>query len=148
MVVCHSHTLAYLWGQQSHQLLIFLPLISRCERRLISTSTFLSQARRLELTNAVFTSLSMFYLCTFKMHKTVIKQVDKYRKHCLWRGGDINNKSPPKAAWEMICLPKSEGGLGVLNLRIQNEALLLKYFDKFYNRKNHSMGPSCPGKIL
>lgn len=31
-------------------------------------------------------------------------------------------------------MPKSEGGLGVLNLRTQNEALLLKYWDKFYNR--------------
>lgn len=114
----------------------FLPLVTKCERRLISTSTFLSQAGRLELTNVVFTSLPMFYLCTFWMHKTVIKQIDKYRKHCLWRGGDINNKSPPKAAREMVCLPKSEGGLGVLNLRVQNEALLLKYFDKFYNRKD------------
>lgn len=88
------------------------------------------------MTNAVFTSLSMFHLCTFKMHKTVIKQVDKYRKHCLWRGGDTNDKSQPKAAWEMVCLPKSEGGLGVLNLGTQNEALLLKFLDKFFNRKN------------
>lgn len=70
------------------------------------------------------------------MHKTVIKQVDKYRKHALWRGGDIKNKSPPKAAREMVCLQKSEGGLGVLNLRPQNEALLLKYLDKFFNRKD------------
>jgi hypothetical protein len=28
------------------------------------------------------------------MHKTVIKQVDKYRKHCLWRGADINANHP------------------------------------------------------
>lgn len=41
----------------------FSPLVSKCERRLISTSTFLSQAGRLEITNAVFTSLPMFFLC-------------------------------------------------------------------------------------
>lgn len=34
----------------------------------------------------------------------------------------------------MVCLPKSEGGLGVLNLKGQNEALLLKYLDKFFNK--------------
>lgn len=28
---------------------------------------------------------------------------------------------PPKAAWEMVCLPKSEGGLGVLNVQAQDE---------------------------
>jgi len=73
-------------------------------------------------------------MSTFKLHKTVIKQIDKYRKHCLWRGADINAKKPPSAAWETVCLPKKEGGLGVLNLRTQNEALLLKNLHKFFNR--------------
>lgn len=58
--------------------------------------------------------------------KTIIKQIDKYRKHCLWRGSDLNSKKPPKAAWPMVTLPKEEGGLGVLNLTVQNECLLLK----------------------
>jgi len=112
----------------------FLPLINRCERRLSCTSALLSQAGRLEVTNSIFTALPMFFMCTFKLHKTVVKQVDKYRKHCLWRGSDINAKQPPKAAWEMVCMPKKEGGLGVLNLRTQNDALLLKHLHKFFNR--------------
>lgn len=37
------------------------------------------------------------------------------------------------AAWEMVCKPKNHGGLGVINLRIQSDALLLKYLHKFYN---------------
>jgi len=41
---------------------------------------------------------------------------------------------PQKAAWEMVCLSKSEGGLGVLKLQTQNEALLLKNLHKFFNR--------------
>jgi len=49
-------------------------------------------------------------------------------------GADINVKNPPKAAWELVCLPKKEGGLGVLNLRTRNEALLLKHLHKFFNR--------------
>jgi hypothetical protein len=65
----------------------FLPLISRCERRLISTSNYLSQVGWLQMTNAVFSSLPTFYLCTFKLHSTVIKQIDKF-KHYLWRGAD------------------------------------------------------------
>lgn len=77
------------------------------------------------MTNAVFTSLPVFYLWTFPVAKIAIKQVDKYRKHYLWRGGAINAKNPPKAVWEMVCIPKEEGGLGVLNLQTQNEALLV-----------------------
>ena len=37
----------------------------------------------------------------------------------------------------MITKPKCNGGLGVLKLETQNEALLLKYLHKFYN--NHDL---------
>jgi len=40
----------------------YLPLISRCEKRLVSTSLFLSQPGRLQITNSVFTALPTF-LC-------------------------------------------------------------------------------------
>jgi len=73
-------------------------------------------------------------MCTFLLPKTVIKQIDKFRKHCLWRGSDINSKKTPKAAWKMVCDTKDNGGLGVLNLRTQNESLLLKNLHKFFNR--------------
>ena len=76
----------------------FTPLVNKCERRLASVSTFLSQAGRLELTNAVFSSLPTFYMCTFSLPATVIKQIDKFRKHCLWRGSDINARKQPKVA--------------------------------------------------
>jgi len=71
---------------------------------------------------------------TFLLPKTVIKQIDKYRKHCLWRGSDLNSKKPPKAAWPLMTLPKKKRLLGVLNLSVQNESLLLKHLHKFYNR--------------
>ena len=31
-------------------------------------------------------------------------------------------------------MPKDKGGLGVINLRLQNDALLMKQLHKFYNR--------------
>jgi hypothetical protein len=68
--------------------------------------------------------------------KTVIKQIDKYRKHCLWRGATANEKKVAKAAWPVVCTPKEEGGLGALNLQTHNEALILKHLHKFFNRIN------------
>jgi spermidine/putrescine-binding protein len=38
------------------------------------------------------------------------------------------------ASWDMVCKPKKRGGLGIINLKIQNQGLLLKYLHKFYNR--------------
>jgi hypothetical protein len=97
---------------------------------------FLSQAGRLELTNVVFTSLPTYYMCTFALPKTVIKTIDSFRKHCLWRGNDINDRKPPKAAWKLVTKPKEEGGLGVIDIEKQNEALLLKNLNKFFNKQD------------
>jgi hypothetical protein len=112
----------------------FLPLIQRIEKRLSCTSNFLSQAGRLELVNSVFSALPTFFMCTLKIPVSTIKQIDLYRKHCLWRGNDMNSKKTPLAAWNMITQPKRSEGIGVdgvVRLETHNEALLLKYLHKF-----------------
>jgi hypothetical protein len=73
---------------------------------------------------------------TFSIHNTVINQIDKFRNHCLWRGADINAQQRPKAAWVGVCRSKEEGGLGILNLKTPNEALLLKQMANFFNRED------------
>lgn len=85
------------------------------------------------------------------LHRMKTEQVSDHEK-CKWkatekwlareqkgklnfrRWSDINSKKPPKAAWPMVCLPKEEDGLGVLNITVQNESLLLKHLHKIYNR--------------
>ena len=51
----------------------FLPLVTRCERRLTCTSVYLSQGGRLEVTNSIFTAMPMYFMSTFQLHKIVIK---------------------------------------------------------------------------
>jgi len=75
-------------------------------------------------------------MCSIALPKTVIKQIDKYRKNCLWRGAAENVRKMAKAAWPMVCLPKDEGGLNVLNIQTQNEALLLEHLDKFFKKRD------------
>lgn len=97
--------------------------------------SFLLEAN-LEMVNLVLSSTIVFHYCTLKLYKGIIQQIDKYRKHCLWRGSDLNAKQTSKAAWIMVCLPKSEGRLGVLNLATHNDSLLLKFLYKFFTRAN------------
>lgn len=123
-------------GTTKPKVVDFLPLINKCERRLVATSTFLSQGGKLEITNSVLTAMLIFTRCTFKFQEIALDHIDKYKKHCLWRGADINAKKAPKVAWPMVCLPKTEGGIGVLNLKTQYEALLLKYLHKFFIKAN------------
>jgi len=112
----------------------FSPLVNKCERRLAATSIFLNQAGRLEVTNSILTSMPTFCMSTFLLQKKVIEQIDKFRKLCLWRGADFNARQRPKVAWKVVCSGKEEGGLGVLDLKSQNEALLIKYLHKFFNK--------------
>jgi len=64
----------------------------------------------------------------------VIKQIDIYRKHCLWSKGDISRRGSCLVAWETACKPKDQGGLGIIDIKSQNNALLMKFLDKFYNK--------------
>jgi hypothetical protein len=114
----------------------FLPLVHRVERRLISTAMFLTQGGKLHMVKSVLSSLPTFFMSTLKVPIVIINQIDCYRRHCLWRGGDLNAKKPPLAAWKMVCKPKRKRGLGVIKLRLQNDALLLKNLDKFFSRDN------------
>jgi hypothetical protein len=111
----------------------FLPLIHRIERRLLSTSTYRNQAGRLEMVNAVLTALPTFYMSNLKLPPTTYKQIDRHKKHCMWRGANMNAKKPPLAAWKLETRPKSDGGIGITNLSTQNNALLIKNLHKFYN---------------
>jgi len=112
----------------------FWPLTTKCERRLVAFSSFLNEAGRLQLTNSILTALPMFAMSSYLLPKTIVEQIDKFKRHCLWRGADTNSKKPPKAAWPKCCLPKEEGGLGILNINKQNESLLFKHLHKFFNK--------------
>jgi hypothetical protein len=48
-------------------------------------------------------------MCTLKIPVTTVKKIDSYRKHCLWRGNDVNSKKPALAAWSMITQTKKMG---------------------------------------
>jgi hypothetical protein len=40
------------------------------------------------------------------------------------------------AAWDLVCKPKKCGGLGIVDFQKQNAALLIKFLNKFYNKKD------------
>jgi hypothetical protein len=76
-------------------------------------------------------------MCTIELNPQILEHIDKIRRHCLWsKNTEEGEKCSSLTSWEMVCQPKEKGGLGVLNLKIQNEGLLLKFLDKFFNRKD------------
>lgn len=122
----------------------FAPIMDRIEWCLTACSSLLSYSGRLQLVNSVITPSCLYAMCSIKLHKGVIDNIIRARKQCLWRGNDFSKKGGNLAAWSIVTLPKEKGGLGVLNLKLQNDALLLKHLHKFYAKEDilgsHSYG--------
>lgn len=112
----------------------FAPMMDRVERRLSACSTWLSYSGRLEMINSAITPITTYPMCTVKLPRGVIKNIDRARKQCLWRGNVAQKKGGNLVAWSTVQLPKHKGGLGIINVRLHNDALLLKQLSKFYNR--------------
>ena len=112
-----------------------MPLVCTMERRMSSTLALMSYGARLSLLNTMITSLVIFALCTLRLPPKIIELLDKLRRKCLWtKKTEHGDKCNSLAAWSMVCRPKQCGGLGIINLRVQSDALLLKYLHKFYNK--------------
>jgi hypothetical protein len=60
--------------------------------------------------------------------------IDSARRDCLWSKIKDDEKAHSLASRDIICKPKDKGGMGVINLKIQNKCLVLKHLHKFYNR--------------
>jgi hypothetical protein len=112
-----------------------MPLVDRIERKVSATFLMMNYSGRVTVVNSLLTSIANFTMCSIHINPKILEHVEKIRRHCLWnKKTNDGEKCNSLAAWDMVCTPKKSGGLGVLNLRIQNEGLLLKYLHKFYNR--------------
>jgi hypothetical protein len=112
------------------------PLVGLVERRLNASARFLGYGGRLEFVRSVLSTLPTFFMCSLKIHKTVLNICNRAQRHCLWAKEEDSSSVNTLAAWSLVCRPKNNGGLGVLNLEIQNKALLLKQLHKFYCKEN------------
>jgi hypothetical protein len=108
------------------------PLVCRLERKLSSISSFLSQGAKVQLICSALASMPLHFLCTLQLPLGLTNQFDRIIRQCLWRD-KFDEPKKSLAAWDLVCLPKKNGGLGVVNFQKQNMALLIKFLDKFYN---------------
>jgi hypothetical protein len=113
-------------------------MVQRVQRRLCGIANFLNYGGKLLMVKSVLASLPIFFMCCLDIPVTIKEQVQKYMRHCLWRKktDDVQARGSALVAWKKICRPKQQGGLGVLNLDLQNKALLLKNVHKLFNRED------------
>jgi hypothetical protein len=73
-------------------------------------------------------------MCTLKLLIVVINIIDRIGRDCLWRENNESDYRNSLIAWDKVTRSKNKGGLGVLNLKIQNITLFHKFLHKFYGR--------------
>src|SRR4051812_11973301 len=96
-----------------------------------------SYGAKLTLVNSVLISIAVYAMCSIRLPVKIVEHVDKIQRLCLWRkNGETRTAHGTMATWHMICKPKDNGGMGVLYIKTLNTVLLLKFLDKFYNKRN------------
>lgn len=74
---------------------------------------------------SVIYGLLNFWFTTFILPKGCIAQIQSLCSRFLW-SGDVTKRCVPKVSWDVTCLPKKEGGLGLRNLTVWNHTLCLR----------------------
>lgn len=97
------------------------PIIAKLQRKTQSWSAkMLTYAGRLFIKSVLF-HFQAYWASIVMLPKGIIKQIEAICRSYLW-SGNSNSKKMPLVAWESICLPRHEGGLGILQTAVWNKA--------------------------
>ena len=102
-------------------------VVNKIKRRLGKwKGRFISMAGRICLIKSVLSSISLLYLSLFKIPSNVLKKIVSLQRNFLW-GWRSEGRKIAWLAWDKICNSKEAGGLGIINVRSFNLALLGKW---------------------
>jgi len=111
----------------------WLPLIEKVQRRLTGwKGRLLSLGERITMVDTVLYAISTYFLSFFQLPRWVEKDIDSIMRKFLWNRGNVDIKGFSLVNWKCVCKRKEFGGLGVINLRDFNRALLLKWWQRLF----------------
>ncbi|GKA63437.1 RNA-directed DNA polymerase, eukaryota, reverse transcriptase zinc-binding domain protein [Tanacetum coccineum] len=103
-----------------------------------------SYAGRMQLIASVLNSMQVYWAYVFLLLKSTVKDIERILKGFLWCQGDLT-RGKAKIAWETLCKPKSQGGLGFKELAkehieyiVGNGKIISAWYDKW-----SEIGPLC-----
>ncbi|KHN48760.1 Putative ribonuclease H protein, partial [Glycine soja] len=98
-------------------------LISKFEAKLSKWNLKnLSMGGKVTLIKSVMNALPIYLLSFFKIPQRIVDKLVSLQRNFMW-GGNQDHKKIPWVKWDVICLPKNDGGLGIKDISKFNEAL-------------------------
>ena len=91
---------------------------------------YISKGGRLTLIRSTLSSLPVYFMSLFLLPRKVRMRLEKIQRDFLWGGGALDQR-PHLVRWNLVCLERKKGGLGVRNLALMNKALLGKWNWRF-----------------
>ncbi|XP_028118147.1 uncharacterized protein LOC114315744 [Camellia sinensis] len=114
-------------------------LIDRITNRIKSwTNKALSYAGRAQLIQTILFSMQVYWSSLFILPRKVVREIENLLRAFLWSGVDLKKHSA-KIAWDKVCAPKSEGGLGFKSLEVWNRAAIAKHIWFLFSGGEKSM---------
>lgn len=111
-----------------------MPLIEKIERRLDGwNGKLLSRVGRLLLANSFLASIPIYFMGCFMLPYWAILRIDRIRRQFLWGKTVGDTKGISLVNWNVVCLPKKWGRLGVPDSQLRNIALLLRWWWRLYS---------------
>jgi hypothetical protein len=99
---------------------------------------FMSSTARLMLIDACLSNLPLHTMGLFLLADGSHATMDSHRNRFFWEVQSATKKFHI-VNWKTICQPKSQGGLGVLNTKLMNIALMAKWIWRIYSAENYDL---------
>ena len=103
------------------------PLLLSIKHKLVYWDVqHLSFASRVVITNSVLLASMWFIASVWLFSRSAIMKVQSLIRNFLW-GGKNGSRAVAKVAWDVLVMPKSQGGLALIDPLMQSRALLTKF---------------------
>ncbi|GKD11294.1 hypothetical protein Tco_1190979, partial [Tanacetum coccineum] len=102
-------------------------LMEKVKRRISDwKNKSLSLAGRVQLIQFVLGFMHLYWASVFILPTRLMLELEQVMRGFLWCQGEMK-RGKAKVAWEAVCLPKKEGGLGICRLEAVNMALITSH---------------------
>ncbi|RVW67635.1 putative ribonuclease H protein [Vitis vinifera] len=106
---------------------------------------YLSKGGTATLIRSTLSNLPIYLMSLLCLPSSVRRRLEKIQRDFLWGGGNLDHK-PHLVRWELVCLSKAKGGLGVKSLSLLNKTLLAKWNWRFANEREALWNQVIRGK--
>ncbi|RVX05281.1 Transposon TX1 uncharacterized 149 kDa protein [Vitis vinifera] len=107
------------------------PVVERISSRLDGwQKAYLSLGGRITLIQSCLSHLPSYFLSLFKMPASVAAKIERLQRDFLWSGVG-EGKRDHLVRWDIVCKPKTIGGLGLGNISWRNLVLLGKWLLRY-----------------